>query len=953
VPNIPGLPNTAIPNLGRGIPGGAAGLAGLPGGPPPSAIPGLPPIGALPRIANPPNASLQIPGPSLQNAVLHPANTSSLGHAKLRIDTALEVLDRVRRGRLEPSAAAKILDDLDPGEKQQLVRSVLNEHAKNGGPSPTPVLQALRYLPGAEGEGHQTQSYVGAGKGVGSAFMHDLAGSVTGIPAGIGVAGASVGKDVLAGDPTFSQTRKNVLDPIVQNYAHTYGPLARGDVGEFAHRVGQHPLGPVLDVAALASAGLGGVARSADALSAVRAGAVEDIAGQGAAGAARSGAYTVQPMKNGMWGVRQGNNYIAYNLPDKASAIKHAQSLSVRDDIGIGLRGPSAVRGTAGRAAQGFLRGGGERGRFLDAYQSSRFGRDYEDIHGPETDRAMKELQSVMDDPNLRLSKRSLKEVASEVKGDIGATRAASRSKVEDMLRADETAPFVKSRGIARGQVAAANTYREAMAVMKAGAIYLRPAYLPNNWAGNLFMNAVHQGPLAPINLAKSFMLDKHVGARYRAVIDKAMGENSASILRDPKNKGYVQSITDPLVRSLGAAADMPFRRSAWLHEARRQGYSSLSEVKGLMQKAQSGDQGAYKQIADIGRRASEEIVKFGKMTDKEQWIARNVIFIYSWLRGATRLAARFPAQHPIQSAMYQHLSNDIGNPYLTKNLGGVPAFMRGVVPVGHDKNGNPILVNPFALNPFGTALQVGQAAAGAIKVARGGSGSQAFDKFRDTDVANLLAPIPQAYLTAREGGKGMRTQLTQTFAPARLVHDLQHPGSGSIYPGTRTEALGRYIGGSMFPRVADQNALSRTLEREQRGDPVARMNLDRKQYKKLTGQDIPQQFVDSYKVDVQKWLDLKKYRDNYAAKHGHSGFRNLPPANQVDAALTFLENQGIMDSDQAKQMRTEASHMTNDAELKQLASDLWSSTGIGEVKTSWDQMMRDARGLRLSRARQ
>jgi hypothetical protein len=437
-------------------------------------------------------------------------------------------------------------------------------------------------------------------------------------------------------------------------------------------------------------------------------------------------------------------------------------------------------------------------------------------------------------------------------------------------------------------------------------------------------------------------------------VIDKAMGENPASVLNDPRSAGYVSSITDPLVKTLGAVADQPFRRSAFLHEARKQGYNNLGKLRKLLDRAAAGDENAFREIAIMGRKAQEEIVKFGQMGTKERFAANHIIFVYSWMRGAGRYAMRFPFQHPIQSAAYQHLSNEIGNPYVTKNLGGIPAFMHGVVPIGHDRDGNPILINPFALNPLGTALQIGQAAVGTVKAFSGkSSGTSGFDPFRDTDVLSLLAPLPAAYLKARSGGKAVATQLGQTMAPYRLYTDLEHPGAGSIYPTSRSEALGRYVFGSLYPRKADSAAIARTLERELRGDPKALMNLDIKQYKKLTGESVPPDLIADYKEDLKNWIALKKFQTDYAGKHGHSGFRNLPPANRVDAAIQFLDKQGLETPANIRQLRVEASQIDNDQELKEMASDLWSSTGIGEVKTSWDQMMRDARGLRLSRKRQ
>lgn len=48
---------------------------------------------------------------------------------------------------------------------------------------------------------------------------------------------------------------------VLSNYKSTYGPLAHGDFDTFFHTLHQHPLGPILDIAALASAGAGTVGK--------------------------------------------------------------------------------------------------------------------------------------------------------------------------------------------------------------------------------------------------------------------------------------------------------------------------------------------------------------------------------------------------------------------------------------------------------------------------------------------------------------------------------------------------------------------------------------------------------------------------------------------------------------------------------------------------------------------
>lgn len=638
------------------------------------------------------------------------------------------------------------------------------------------------------------------------------------------------------------------------------------------------------------------------------------------------------------YSVRQKGKIVAQNFPDKESAVKHAQSLI----------SPFAVGKSPGRAAlSAFVKGGGSRGRLIDRYEEKR---GY--THAAEVHNMMNEIADVLDNDKLRMNRRTVGEVAKEVLGDIRKTRLEGKSRGSQI--AADNPGFFGAYPVRKGLATGETALREASDLVRAGAIYLRPAYLPNNWAGNLFMNSVHQGVLAPVNLAKSMVLDKHIGKRYTAAMDKAMGQNAAETVTAAKGRGYVGSVTNPIAHSMGMLADQPFRRAAFIHEARRAGYSKLSDVQELFDRAMGHEssasgKAALEEIAQIGRRAQEEIVKFNHFNDTERAVVRNLIFVYAWVRGSARYAARFAAQHPIQSDVFQHLSNDVGNPYLAKELGGKPSYLLGAVPVGRDKNGNPILINPFSLNPLGTAVDVARAAHGTYKVL---SGDRSFNKFVDSDIANITNPLIQNYLTAREGGKKPLTQLEQTIAPVRLAHDLMHPGSGSVFPTSRTEALGHYVVGSLFPRVADQQALTRSLEREQRNDPVARIPTDVKTFKKLTGESIPDDFVQAYRDDLTKYQDMQDFQHKYADKHGQSGFRNLPAANRVDAAIKYLAQKKLATPSELAEYRREAKTMTSDADLNSLANALFGSTGIGSVKSVWDDMMSTARGSRLSRAR-
>lgn len=484
--------------------------------------------------------------------------------------------------------------------------------------------------------------------------------------------------------------------------------------------------------------------------------------------------------------------------------------------------------------------------------------------------------------------------------------------------------------------------------MIRAGAIYLRPAYLPNNWAGNTFMNVVHQGVLAPVNLAKSLVLDKNIGVRYTRAMDKAMGANPATVVTSGKGRGYVASLTQPAAHIMGAAADQPFRRAAFLHEARRAGFSKLSEVKNLFDKAAGGDEASLRQIAEISRKGQEEIVKFGHMNDAERSLIRNMVFVYSWMRGAGRYAMRFPLQHPIQTNIFNAASGP-GNQYTQSIMGGVPSFMSGVVPIGRGKDGNPIVINPFSLNPLGTGLQLLRAAAGTVDVLRN---PKTFNKYAQTDVVDLLNPLLGAYVSAREGGPSMKKQIENTIAAMALAKGLKHPGSGSIYPTSRSEAVGHFTLGSLYPREADQSAVTKSLEREQANNPIALIPQEIADFKKATGDEPPYDLVIAYRKDLEDLAQQKDFQAHYADSHGASGFRHMPPQNRLDAGIEFLKKYSKIDPGTIKEIETTSKELTTDEEYNEYANAVWHLTGVGQWKDAWDSMVRSVKNQSLTRKR-
>lgn len=1002
-----------------------------------------------------------------QNLINNPASTKSLTEA-------MGILLKVEKGSLKPEKAAKLMQGLTPGDQGKLADLISGHFARTGvtDRNVLKALQSLQSLPAPQDAQPHT---------ILDNFAKDAEGMITGLPAGIGLGATYLAKDtgnaLIPGNNPTSHFMDKIVKPVGHQYADTYGPLFHGDFGKFYEKFHAHPLGPVLDVASLFSAGAGTVGRlgaAGEAISAARAGALAGTAGEKVgmsvadlssyAGHTHPDVLSAQPEGKLLSALNEAKNRdsaisLAQALVEKnpekwathpkvASLIpemaQHVWDQGIHPDTFEGINqalggtykgddlslqrlqkhgpdtlehlpqeGPPPIKAVPDETAPigtqaapkmgaiekirnyldtapknngdlakltrvqpslkdfkgpvedhpldpvtglskvqlakagitGFVRSG-PKGNLVELYDKKRG-----NTHEAEIQNYMDEIASVLDNSNLRMGRRSVKEVITDVANDIRATRAEGKARPTEM--ASNLPGFISANTTGRALSVAETSLREASDMVRAGAIVLRPAYIPNNWAGNTFMNVVHQGAFAPINLAKSVVIHNHMDPQNLAALRKAMGTNPAEAVTNPAGRGYVASLTQPIYHTMGLIADQPFRDAAFLHEARRAGYRTLKQVDDLFNAARAhgtseAGSASLREIANISRKAQEEIVKFGHMNETERSVIRNLVFVYSWMRGAGRYAARFPAAHPIQTNLFNRLSGP-GNQYIQSVMGGVPSFLAGSVPVGRDKNGNPILVNPFSLNPLGTGLQLAQAAAGTLHVIQD---PKSFNKYAQNDVTSLLNPILGSYINARSGGQPMKKQLENTMAFLALKKGLMHPGSGSIYPTTRTEAAGHFTFGSLFPRAADQQAVSKALARQNVGNPAAMIPQQIKDFKKATGQDIPPQLVSAYMGDLEAIQMQKDFQTHYADSHGASGFRNMPPQNKAEAALQYLTQHSHLPPDQLQQLKQGMTQLTTDQEFNDYANSLWSMTGVGQYKRAWQDMLRSTKGSILTRRR-
>ena len=387
--------------------------------------------------------------------------------------------------------------------------------------------------------------------------------------------------------------------------------------------------------------------------------------------------------------------------------------------------------------------------------------------------------------------------------------------------------------------------------------LYLNPSYVPINLAGNLVMNFMQQGAFLPTNLMKSALMHQWLEGYERKMIDSAMGNGLTASLS--LRTGPMQFVNNTLGQWINMGVDLVPRRAAWMHEARRAGYKSKEQIRGLLRAADEGDERAIEDMRLIAYRANDAIVDYERMSPLERQITSRLIFFYPWLKGASRWSMRFILEHPVQAIglmlaaehAYTYQQQQLGDvphyeawdvPVATKALGfqlGVPGIYEGreladLSDVFGDhtwvKGGYPMVVDARQLMTFSTPIELFRAAYGLVTgnpntpqfidnltpfLSNSITTLQGYDSFRHKEVpVSMKTWLAQAH----EGLPQVR--LWKQYAPVAwggmTAKERREIQQNAINPRTREEEFWRTWFSNLAPAPFSREVSSkRTLSNE------------------------------------------------------------------------------------------------------------------------------------------
>jgi hypothetical protein len=349
--------------------------------------------------------------------------------------------------------------------------------------------------------------------------------------------------------------------------------------------------------------------------------------------------------------------------------------------------------------------------------------------------------------------------------------------------------------------------------------LYLKPAYAVPNMVGNAFLNTVQQGWAAPANLTRAARLARHIGPEDAAVIRDLMGEGIGGSLESRTgitaglNNFAARHVFEPLV-------DTPFRLASFLYEARRElglhgtmNAADWQKVRSLLH-----DETLRPNLMDATSRANKAIIDYGDLTPVEQSIIRRIVFFYPWLKGSTKYAGHFLAEHPFQAGAIGALGQN-GQQFSQQGLGNVPSWAEGYFKVGGSDR-FPLIVNPTAA---GVLNQPGQIAETLNQFVSSGNPNSAYT------LANNLTPALAAALATLSGKDAFTNKNVprnaSTFVKQfesgvplqTLIQRLTQDQTGRTFPVSHSQAWLQYLLGGLAPKTADRVRLNSSYAAEQK----------------------------------------------------------------------------------------------------------------------------------------
>jgi hypothetical protein len=241
----------------------------------------------------------------------------------------------------------------------------------------------------------------------------------------------------------------------------------------------------------------------------------------------------------------------------------------------------------------------------------------------------------------------------------------------------------------------------------------LKIGYPLLNTGATAFLVGMNQGPLLALSIRRTLSLSRPTRQRLMQEVGFGVAEltdvppiTGASWLqrfRAGEQQAFrkwmtIMSTPEAHVRLLQMDNDLA-----------RAGLRSETDIVRVLDLAKEGDPNAVAFLDQIGRHAEDAVIRFRGMSVEEQLVVRDAIFVYGWLRAATRYTLQFPLNRPVTADVLFHLGQ-YGWEKLQDEFQGLAWEQTGAIPIGQRKTAGDFLrklLDVSQLFPFKSGMEL------------------------------------------------------------------------------------------------------------------------------------------------------------------------------------------------------------------------------------------------------
>lgn len=258
----------------------------------------------------------------------------------------------------------------------------------------------------------------------------------------------------------------------------------------------------------------------------------------------------------------------------------------------------------------------------------------------------------------------------------------------------------------------------------------LRPAWLVNNMVGNSLLYAIRNaGPAGLMALLRVIADTK--GARLaRGLVrdaearglltaedvariwpEQAEGTFIGTQLPKGGKVGKAAQVAGLGLAPLDRSSEALLRRAA-LNTAARKSPEIKARLKAMPKETRSFREAATAEletnpalVREISQKVNDTLGDYFGLSDLERRYIRAVVPFYAWYRAIVTLTLKLPLDYPGRTLLLSKLGQ-LGDEWSQEQLGPLPSFLRGAIPLGGDR-----ILKTQGVNPYATVLSLARGA--------------------------------------------------------------------------------------------------------------------------------------------------------------------------------------------------------------------------------------------------